>query len=192
MCRLFAETEVRNTIMSFNNGKVLGPVGFTMLFYKKHWQIIKEDLMKFFHNFHRNCIINDNVNNTYIAFIGKKKKKTRCITPLDYRPISLTTSLYKIIAKTLANRIKSTLADTITKNQIAFIKGRQITDVILIPNEAIYFWRTKKIKGFVLKLDIEKAFDKIGWGFIDYMLLKKNFPNKWKSWIKACICNVQY
>ncbi|KAA0063695.1 reverse transcriptase [Cucumis melo var. makuwa] len=75
---------------------------------------------------------------------------------------------------------------------MAFIKGRQITDAILIANEAINTWKQRKTKGFVLKLDIEKAFDKISWSFIDYMLAKKHFPHKWRKWIKACISNVQY
>lgn len=44
---------------------------------------------------------------------------------------------------------------------MAFVKGRQITDAILIANEAIDYWRTKKVKGLVIKLDIEKAFGKI-------------------------------
>ncbi|KAA0050785.1 LINE-1 retrotransposable element ORF2 protein [Cucumis melo var. makuwa] len=66
--------------------------------------------------------------------------------PSYYRPISLTTSLYKIMAKALANRLKVTLADTVAENQKALIKGRQITDAILIANEAIDTWKQKKTK----------------------------------------------
>ena len=44
---------------------------------------------------------------------------------------------------------------------MVFVNGRQITDVILIANKAIGFWKAKKIKGLVFKLDTEKAFDKI-------------------------------
>ncbi|TYK01063.1 LINE-1 retrotransposable element ORF2 protein [Cucumis melo var. makuwa] len=40
--------------------------------------------------------------------------------------------------------------------------------------------------------DLEKAFDKISWRFIDFILEKKNLPDKWRSWIKACISNVHY
>lgn len=79
----------------------------------------------------------------------------------DFRPISLTIYLYKIIAKTLANRLNCTLLGTILENQIAFVKDRQITDVILMANEAVDFWKTSNAKGFIIKLDIEKAFDKI-------------------------------
>ncbi|KAA0056839.1 LINE-1 retrotransposable element ORF2 protein [Cucumis melo var. makuwa] len=175
--------------MSFSNEKAPGPDGYTMLFYKKHWPDLKDDLLNVFKDFHKTGIVNNNVNNTFIALISKKEK---CSKPSDYRPISLTTSLYKLMAKALANRLKSALPDTIAENQMAFIKGRQINDAILIANEAIDTWKQRKIKGFVLKLDLEKAFDKISWSFIDFMLAKKHFPHKWRKWIKACISNVQY
>ncbi|KAA0045525.1 LINE-1 retrotransposable element ORF2 protein [Cucumis melo var. makuwa] len=96
------------------------------------------------------------------------------------------------MTKAIANRLKSTLPITISPIQLAFVKGRQITGVILMANEAVDFWLTSKTKGYVLKLDIEKAFDKVRWDFIDYMLKVKNYPLKWRSWIKACISNVQY
>ncbi|KAA0040384.1 LINE-1 retrotransposable element ORF2 protein [Cucumis melo var. makuwa] len=96
------------------------------------------------------------------------------------------------MAKALANRLKVTLADIVAENQMAFIKGRQITDAILIANEEIDSWKQKKTKGFVLKLDIEEAFDKISWRFINFMLAKKNFPIKWRKWVNAYINNVQY
>ncbi|XP_050944096.1 uncharacterized protein LOC127150413 [Cucumis melo] len=129
------------------------------------------------------------VNVTNIALIAKKEK---CVVPVDYRPISLTTSIYKIIAKVIAERLKETLPLTVVKNQMAFVKGRQIIDAILVANEAINYWRVKKIKGFVIKLDIEKAFDKLNWRFIDFVLMKKGYPIKWRRWIKACISSVQY
>lgn len=43
-----------------------------------------------------------------------------------------------------------------------------------------------------MKLDIEMAFDKISWKFINFMLHKKGFPTKWRKWIMACITSVQY
>ena len=129
------------------------------------------------------------MNSTYIALIAKKET---CSVPSNYRPISLTTSLYKLIAKVIAERLKLVQPDTISENQLAFVKGRHILDAILIANEAVNFWKQKKIKGFVVKLDIEKAFDKINWTFIDFMLLKKGFPQNWGQWISACITSVQY
>ena len=59
-------------------------------------------------------------------------------------------------------------------------------------NSQNWTWRSKKSKGFIIKLNVEKAFDKISWRFIDFMLIKKNYPATWRKWVKACISNVQY
>ena len=37
------------------------------------------------------------------------------------------------------------------------------------------YWRNKMVKGFIIKLGSEKAFDKINWKFMDYMLLNFYF-----------------
>ena len=146
--------------------------------------------MEIFKDFHANGILNKVVNSTYIALITKKEK---CSLASNYRSSSLTTSLYKLIAKVLAERLKSTLPDTIiSENQMAFVRERQITYAILITNEVGNFWKIKKTKGFVSKLDIKKAFNKINWTFIDLMLLKNGFSHKWRNWIKSCISSVQY
>ncbi|KAA0051609.1 LINE-1 retrotransposable element ORF2 protein [Cucumis melo var. makuwa] len=75
---------------------------------------------------------------------------------------------------------------------MTFVHGRQIDDAILIANENIDLWKRKKTRGFVIKIDLEKAFDKISWNFIDFMLKKKNLSKKWGDWIKTCISTVQY
>ncbi|KAA0058554.1 LINE-1 retrotransposable element ORF2 protein [Cucumis melo var. makuwa] len=165
LCAPFLEAEIKGVIKSFDGNKAS-----SLDFFEKG-------------------VINKNMNNTYIALIAKKKDYSH---PKDFRPISLTTSIYKIIAKTLSNRLKLTLPDTISGNQLAFIKNRQITDAILMANEALDYWKVKKIKGFILKLDIEKAFNNLNWDFIDFVLKKKNYPNSWRKWIRGCISNVTY
>lgn len=96
----FNEDEISLVIKSFESNKVLGPDGFPLLFYKKFWNILKGDILDVFREFHEKGIINKNMNNTFIALIAKRKDYTN---PKDFRATSLTTSLYKIIVKTLAN-----------------------------------------------------------------------------------------
>lgn len=55
----------------------------------------------------------------------------------DYRPISLIVSLYKLLAKFLANRLKRVMGQLVNQAQNAFMAGRQILDASLIANEAI-------------------------------------------------------
>jgi subtilisin-like proprotein convertase family protein len=45
----------------------------------------------------------------------------------------------------------------------------------------------KKLKGIILKLDFEKAYDKVNWNFMLEVLRKKNFPGKWIEWIKQIV-----
>jgi len=77
----------------------------------------------------------------------------------DFRPISLITGVYKIIAKVLAERLKKVIDKLVNKNQMAFIKGRQIMDAALIASECIDTRIRGDVPGVMCKLDIEKAYD---------------------------------
>jgi hypothetical protein len=79
-------------------------------------------------------------------------------------------SIYKIIAKVLANKLKSVLEKVISKSQSAFIKGRQILDLILIANECLDSRIRSGEPGVMCKMDLEKAYDHLNCDFLLYML----------------------
>ncbi|XP_017974450.1 PREDICTED: uncharacterized protein LOC108661541 [Theobroma cacao] len=72
------------------------------------------------------------VNTSFIALIPKVQNPNNLG---EYRPISLVSSLYKIVAKTLANRLRKAIGNVIGRYQFAFIKGRQLMDCALVANE---------------------------------------------------------
>ena len=74
--------------------------------------------------------------------------------------------LYKILTKVLANRINRVMSLIISEAQNAFVEGRQILDVVLIANKAVYSILRKKESGLLCKLDIEKAYDHISRNFL--------------------------
>ena len=80
----------------------------------------------------------------------------------DFRPISLVGSVYKLLAKVLANRLKSMMGEVIFDSQQAFVQGRQILDAVLIANETLNSRLKDNKPGLLLKMDIEKAFDHVG------------------------------
>lgn len=108
----------------------------------------------------------------------------------DFRPISLMGSIYKMISKVLAGRLKLVLPKIISCHQSAFIKGRQILDCALLANECMDSTIKSGIPGIIVKIDFEKAFDHVSWGFLDEVLSKMGFGRKWRTWIQGCISNI--
>ena len=60
-------------VFQLNKEQALGPDGFTIAVYQECWDVIKEDLMRVFLEFHSNGIINQSINATFIVIVPKKK-----------------------------------------------------------------------------------------------------------------------
>lgn len=65
--------------------------------------------------------------------------------------------------------------------------NRQITDSILLIQEAILSSQTRNEKGFILKLDLANAFDRVRHSFLLAILKKMGFVAAFLNLIKACI-----
>ena len=166
------------------NFKCPGPDGVNLGFIKDFWDILKDDLMRFLSEFHRNGRLAKGINNTFIALIPKVDSPQSLN---NFRPISLVGSMYKILAKVLANRLRSVIGSVVSESQSAFIKGRQILDGIITANEIVDEVHRRKKELILFKVDFEKAYDSIDWGYIVEVMLKMGFPNLWRKWIKECI-----
>lgn len=104
-----------------------------------------------------------------------------------YRPISLCNSSYKIITKILANRIKKFLPESISENQGGFVPKWQITNNVIIVQEAIHNSIQRKEKGMIVKLDMANAFDRANHNFLAAFLKKIGFSISFIEIIQACI-----
>ena len=125
---------MRYAVFQLNRDKAPSPDGFKVALYQECWDVIKEDLMKVFQEFYSSGIINQSTNATFIALVPKKSQSHKVS---NFRPISLVTSLYKIIAKVLSRRVHKVIHETISTSQGAFVEGRQILDAVLIAKEVV-------------------------------------------------------
>ena len=113
----------------------------------------------------------------------------------EYRPISLCNVLYKIFSKVLANKLKKLLNSVIIEHQSAFAKGRLITDNILIAFETLHCMKNYNsgINGFMtLKLDMSKVYDRVEWGYLEFVMRKMGFCEQWIGLIMVCVKTVTY
>jgi len=140
--------------------------------------------MRFITEFHRNGKLSRGINSTFIALIPKVKSPQKLN---EFRPISLVGSMYEILAKVLANRLKMVIRSVISETQTTFVKDRQILDGVLIANEVVDETRKLKKELMLFKVDFEKAYDSVDWEYLDVVMYKMAFPVLWRKWIKECV-----
>nr|GEW38540.1 putative RNA-directed DNA polymerase, eukaryota, reverse transcriptase zinc-binding domain protein [Tanacetum cinerariifolium] len=146
--------EIKRAVWDCGLDKSPGPDGFTFGFYRRYWDILEKDVVDAVSFFFIIGSFPKGGNASFIALIPKMQE-ARVVK--DFRLICLIGSMYKIIAKILANRFVGVLGDLIHEVQSAFIANRQILD------------------------------DSVKWDFLDDVLNKVGFGLKWRMWISNCL-----
>jgi len=178
--------EVKVAVWDCDRFKSPGPDGVNLRFIKEFCLLLKEDIMCFIMEFHRNGKLVRGINTTFIALIPKVKNPQKLN---DFRPISLVGSMYKILAKVLANRLRMVVGKVISETQTTFVKDRHILDGVLIANEVVDEACKLKKDLLLFKVDFEKTHDSVDWNYLDTVMGKMAFPILWQKWIKECVSN---
>lgn len=185
----FYEEEVRGAIFSLAGDKAPGPDGLPMLFFQHCWEIIKSLLCKALLEFQQGKAHLRGSNKTLIVLIPKK---VGADSLADFRPISLLNGVYKIVTKLLASRLEKVVDRVVSCNQGAFIRGRHIQENFLTAHEAVHFMKQQQERGIVLKLDFEKAYDRVNWEYLYAVLRCMGFGETWVRWVRACISTASF
>ena len=135
LTQLYTEEEVRVALFSMHPSKSLGPDGMSTLFFQKYWHIVGHNVtLAVLYVLHSGRCLKK-MNFTHIVLIPKKNDP-QYIT--QFRPISLSDVVSRIISKVLTNGIKSILPNVIFNAQSAFIPGRLITDNTIVAFEMLH------------------------------------------------------
>ena len=192
LIRQVTNLEVQKAAFEIGSEKSPGPDGMPAGFYQKFWHIVGPTVIKAVKSFFRSGKILKQINHTFITLLAKVDNPNSIN---HFRPISLCSTIYKIISKIITSRLKGIIPKLIHPLQFAFIKNRSIQDNILIGHEVFHSFRQKRNnkEGFMaIKLDMEKAYDKIDWEFLLKVMEKFGFDKKFLLWIKECITTVSF
>lgn len=111
------------------------------------------------------------------------------------RPISLCNVLYKIVSKTLANRLKRVVGDVVGGSWSVFIKGRLISDNVLVVAKVNHYLKRKrqgKTGTATLNINMSKAYDRMEWGYLCIVMVTMVFAAQFVDLIWLCVSSVRY
>ena len=168
----FTTSEILKAIGDLALQKSPGSDGLPPEFYKQFKNIISEDLTELYNNLENQQELPDSMREGIIKCIYKKGEREDI---RNWRPISLLNYDYKIYTKVLTNRISKALQNTIGPEQTAGVQNRTIIENLQLNREIIAYTSINDIKGAMISLDQEKAFDMVNWNVLFKTLKQRMF-----------------
>ncbi|XP_021827477.1 uncharacterized protein LOC110768097 [Prunus avium] len=183
--------EVKESLFGIGGLKAPGIDGFPACFYQTQWGQCATDIYAMVTKAFTECSFPAKLNHTLITLVPKVDNPQ---TMVHFRPISLCSTLYKVISKIIVARLRPILPVLISPNQVSFVPRRHITDNILIAQELMHKFKVSKGKrGFMAwKIDLSKAYDILNWHFIEVVLAELGMPAVLRRLIMHCVSTVKY
>ena len=176
------KSELHEALMRMRKDAVPGEDGLTVHFYLAFWEEIKDlffDSIIFAYDAGHMSITQ---RRGLIRLIHKPNKNP--LLTSSYRPITLLNVDYKAVTKLFAMRLSLFLPDLIHTDQRGFIKHRTIHENLLDVQAILDSCENMNEEGMLILLDIQKAFDSIGWNFLRSVLIQYGFPQYFIHWFE--------
>jgi hypothetical protein len=149
-----------------------GPDGFPVALFKVFWPMLKPLILR---------ILNDialgrlDISRLNFGVLSLLPKVPGADSIKLFRPIALINVIFKFISKAFAIRLSPIAHRVISPTQTAFIKGRLIHDGALALHEILDEIKFSGQRAVILKLDFEKAYNRVSWAFMRTVLSRKGF-----------------
>lgn len=185
LCSVPSDEEISSTLMSMPKNKAPGPDGFPAEFFWDAWSVVGKDVIATIKEFFVSGRMLRKFNVTAISLIPKTVGADKVNM---FRPISLCSTVYKVMARILKKKIKLFIDEVVQTNQVGFIQGRLLCENVLLASELVTDFHVEgRVSRGCLKIDLAKAYDNISWEFILNLLKAIELPKKLIGWIKECI-----
>lgn len=155
----FSAEDIRNAFFSMPKNKTSGPDGYSTEFFIYSWSVIGPEVTEAIQEFFRSGCLLKQWNSASLVLISKIPNAS---LTTDFRPISCLNTVYKVISKLLASRLKDILPLMISNSQSAFLLGRLLAENVLLATDLVNGYNTQAVTSRgILKVDLRKAFDTV-------------------------------
>lgn len=186
----FSAEDIKEAFFTLPKNKTGGPDGYSAEFFTSSWSVIGPEVTEAILEFFKSVSLLKQWNAANLVLIPKKLNASH---PSDFRPISCLNTLYKVISKLLASRLKEILPLMVSKSQSAFLPGRLLAENVLLATDLVNGYNTQnQTPRGMLKVDLRKAFDCVRWDFIIASLRAIAIPEGYISLIKECLSTASF
>lgn len=158
------ENDLDNAIKNMQNNKSPGNDGLTKEFYQIFWDEINGTFITSIKEAKEKKELSISQRQAIIKLIEKKDRDKQLIK--NWRPISLLNVDLKISSKALSEKLKEVLPSLISSQQTAYVKNRYIGESGRLISDIIKICESKNLEGYLVTMDIEKAFDSLDHAFL--------------------------
>ena len=171
-----SNAEILFALNSMKAFKAPRPDGIHSGFFQRFWMVVGDSVKFEVKRIFQNRKISTQLNKTLIVLIPKQLGLE---TIGHFRLISLCNTIYKVMSKILVLRMKHPMPKLVPLSQIAFIAGRKGSNNFIVAQELLYTLEKKKGKtGYmIIKIDLEKTYDRMEWSFVRNVLCSLGFHN---------------
>lgn len=176
--------EASSALKLMKNGSSPGMDGLTTEFCKFFWSKLRAVIVDSFNKSFERGNLSFTQASAVITLIHKGKDLSKHNLS-NWRPISLTNTDYKILAKCLANRLCPVVQNIVHEDQVGFIKGRNVSHTLRTIDDVIEHFRLREKPGLILALDFKKAFDSISKEFMLNAFKRYGFGDNFIRWAQV-------
>ncbi|CAI5467416.1 unnamed protein product [Closterium sp. Yama58-4] len=178
----WSEKEVKSAFHAMAKNKAPGNDGLPKELFEEHWDVLGKHFMALVESFTETAELPASTKSAVTILLHKKGGRDAVE---NYRPITLLSFTYKVLARVVADRMKRVLNEVISPKQYGFLPGRRLSDAVGLVADVIDAAKNEQANWYLLLVDFQKAFDSVSRNYLFLVLEKMGFPSRFVGWIKG-------
>ena len=169
--------------------KTPGSDGLPKEFYEKFFNLIGEDFVNVINGEYEQGFMSPSQRTGYITLLCKDSAHADDLS--NWRPVSLLNVDYKIVSKSLANRLRTVLSEIVNGDQTCSVPGRSIIDNLHLLRNVYDYCTNGNIPCIMVSYDQAKAFDRVSHEYLFRVLRAFGFKESFINWIKLLYTDIK-